>query len=85
MLVARLRTFLAFPDWHHPGLPVNTMTEPRARAVPRRPADAAARTAMARTHDESRTEAGRPAHRYTLSDFGLTGEEVDERFAGGAT
>lgn len=24
---------------------------------------------------------GRPAHRYTLSDFGLTGEQVDERFA----
>ena len=26
--------------------------------------------------------AGRgPGHRYTLADFGLTGEEVDERFA----
>jgi hypothetical protein len=24
----------------------------------------------------------RPAHQYALSDFGLTGEEVDERFAG---
>ena len=24
----------------------------------------------------------RPAHRYALSDFGLTGEQVDERFAG---
>ena len=24
----------------------------------------------------------RPSHRYALSDFGLTGEEVDERFAG---
>jgi SnoaL-like domain len=23
----------------------------------------------------------RPAHRYTLADFGLTGGEVDERFA----
>jgi hypothetical protein len=22
------------------------------------------------------------AHRYTLADFGLTGQEVDERFAG---
>jgi hypothetical protein len=26
-----------------------------------------------------------PAHRYTLEDFGLTGEEVDERFAAGYT
>ncbi len=25
---------------------------------------------------------GRPAHRYTLADFGLTGGQVDERFAG---
>jgi Sulfotransferase family len=25
---------------------------------------------------------GAPAHRYALSDFGLTGEQVDERFAG---
>jgi hypothetical protein len=24
---------------------------------------------------------GRSAHRYTLDDFGLTGDEVDERFA----
>jgi hypothetical protein len=24
----------------------------------------------------------RPAHRYALSDFGLTGNQVDERFAG---
>jgi hypothetical protein len=23
-----------------------------------------------------------PAHRYALADFGLTGEQVDERFAG---
>ncbi|MCC5578448.1 sulfotransferase [Microtetraspora sp. AC03309] len=45
------------------------------------PLDAAARTAMARLHDESRSGAGRPAHRYELSDFGLTGEEIDERFA----
>ena len=39
-----------------------------------------ARTAMAQLHTESRSGAGRPAHRYTLSDFGLTGEEIDERF-----
>ena len=25
---------------------------------------------------------GGPAHRYALSDFGLTGAQVDERFAG---
>jgi hypothetical protein len=29
MLLARLRTFLAFPEWHYLTLPVNTMTEPR--------------------------------------------------------
>jgi hypothetical protein len=28
-----------------------------------------------------RVHGSRPAHRYTLADFGLTGEEVDERFA----
>jgi hypothetical protein len=45
------------------------------------PLDDAARAAMARLHAESRSGAGRPAHRYTLADFGLTGEEIDERFA----
>jgi hypothetical protein len=30
-------------------------------------------------------EGSGPAHRYTLADFGLTGEEVDERFAAYAT
>ena len=29
MLISRLRTFLAFPEWHYLKLPVNTMTEPR--------------------------------------------------------
>ncbi|WP_245592586.1 hypothetical protein [Actinomadura rifamycini] len=29
MLVARIRTFLAFPEWHYLRLPVNTLTEPR--------------------------------------------------------
>jgi hypothetical protein len=29
MLLSRLRTFLAFPEWHYLKLPVNTMTEPR--------------------------------------------------------
>ncbi|GGU91659.1 hypothetical protein GCM10010182_03310 [Actinomadura cremea] len=30
MLVARIRTFLAFPEWHYLRLPVNTLTEPRS-------------------------------------------------------
>ena len=29
MLVSRIRTFLAFPEWHYLQLPVNTLTEPR--------------------------------------------------------
>ncbi|MBA9005040.1 hypothetical protein [Thermomonospora cellulosilytica] len=29
ILLTRLRTFLAFPEWHYLSLPVNTMTEPR--------------------------------------------------------
>ncbi|SEF55919.1 Sulfotransferase family protein [Thermomonospora echinospora] len=45
------------------------------------PLSDAARAAMARLHDESHSGAARPAHRYRLSDFGLTPEEVDERFA----
>lgn len=39
-----------------------------------------ARTAMALLHTETHSGAGRPAHRYTLSDFGLTPEEIDEHF-----
>ncbi|MGH3736879.1 MAG: hypothetical protein ACRDT6_14910 [Micromonosporaceae bacterium] len=30
LLVNRLTTFLAFPEWHYLKLPVNTMTEPRS-------------------------------------------------------
>ncbi|GAB3877953.1 hypothetical protein GCM10029964_027880 [Kibdelosporangium lantanae] len=30
MLLGRLRTFLAFPEWFYLKLPVNTMTEPRS-------------------------------------------------------
>lgn len=30
LLVNRLKTFLAFPEWHYLKLPVNTMTEPRS-------------------------------------------------------
>ncbi|HZE32288.1 MAG TPA: sulfotransferase [Actinoallomurus sp.] len=44
------------------------------------PLTGAARTAMAHLHAESHSGAGRPAHRYTLSDFGLTAEEIDEHF-----
>ncbi|MGI5205009.1 sulfotransferase family protein [Spirillospora sp. CA-108201] len=40
-----------------------------------------ARAAMTRLHGESSTGAARPAHRYSLADFGLTPERVDERFA----
>ncbi|WP_158890482.1 sulfotransferase family protein [Amycolatopsis anabasis] len=40
-----------------------------------------ARSAMRAMHEESRSGGRRPAHRYELADFGLTGEEVDERFA----
>jgi hypothetical protein len=29
LLLGRLRTFLAFPEWYYLNLPVNTMTEPR--------------------------------------------------------
>jgi hypothetical protein len=39
-----------------------------------------ARAAMARLHEEGRSGAARPAHRYTLSDFQLTASEIDERF-----
>ena len=31
---------------------------------------------------EQNAGAAAPAHRYALADFGLTGEQVDERFAG---
>ncbi|MFG1646239.1 sulfotransferase family protein [Amycolatopsis sp. NPDC049252] len=40
-----------------------------------------ARSAMTAVHEESRTGSAKPVHRYSLADFGLTAEEVDERFA----
>ena len=40
-----------------------------------------ARTAMASLHTESAVGNRRPSHRYDLSDFGLTADEVNERFA----
>ncbi|MFG1927306.1 sulfotransferase family protein [Cryptosporangium sp. NPDC048952] len=39
-----------------------------------------ARDAMATLHEQSRTGDRKPAHRYTLDDFGLTPQQVDERF-----
>lgn len=30
ILLSRIKTFLAFPEWHYLGLPVNTLTEPRS-------------------------------------------------------
>ncbi|WP_106400162.1 sulfotransferase family protein [Actinocorallia populi] len=41
-----------------------------------------ARAAMAALRTESDAGTGRPSHSYSLEDFGLTPEEVDERFAG---
>jgi hypothetical protein len=40
----------------------------------------AAAAAIRGLHAEAARGAGRPAHRYSLADFGLTGEQVDERF-----
>ena len=37
--------------------------------------------AMRAVPEQDAARGARPAHRYTLSDFGLTGEQVDERFA----
>jgi hypothetical protein len=35
---------------------------------------------MTAVHEASRTGERKPVHRYSLADFGLTAEEVDERF-----
>ncbi|PRX50168.1 sulfotransferase family protein [Prauserella shujinwangii] len=48
----------------------------------RLPLTDAAGTAMRALHAESTRGATRPAHRYHLADFGLTPEEVTERFTG---
>jgi len=37
---------------------------------------------MRALHAEAGRGAGRPAHRYSLADFGLTADQVDERFGG---
>jgi hypothetical protein len=41
-----------------------------------------ARAAIEAVHAASRSGERRPSHQYSLAEFGLTGEEVDERFAG---
>jgi Sulfotransferase family len=41
-----------------------------------------ARKAMADSHAESQTGARAPKHKYSLADYGLTVEEVKERFGG---
>lgn len=42
---------------------------------------ASAQSAMEAMHAESRSGDRRPSHKYTLEEFGLTAEQVDERFA----
>jgi hypothetical protein len=42
----------------------------------------AAAAAIRTLHADAARGASRPAHRYSLADFGLTGEQVDERFGG---
>ncbi|TQM33653.1 sulfotransferase family protein [Nocardia bhagyanarayanae] len=44
------------------------------------PLSAEAEAAMAALHTESTSGAARPSHRYSLDDFGLTVDQVDERF-----
>ncbi|MFC9790560.1 sulfotransferase family protein [Rhodococcus sp. NPDC127528] len=46
------------------------------------PLSSAAQQAMESMHEESRSGDRKPAHRYTLEEFGLTAAEVEERFAG---
>ena len=46
------------------------------------PYSGAAADAVRALHAEASHGAARPAHRYALADFGLTAEQVDERFGG---
>jgi hypothetical protein len=46
------------------------------------PYSGAAADAVRDLHAEAGSGAGRPAHRYALADFGLTAEQVHERFGG---
>jgi Sulfotransferase family len=46
------------------------------------PYSAAAADAVRALHAQAGAGDARPAHTYSLADFGLIGEQVDERFAG---
>ncbi|MGO8961419.1 MAG: sulfotransferase family protein [Streptosporangiaceae bacterium] len=46
------------------------------------PYSGAAADAIRELHAQAAEGEARPAHRYSLADFGLTAEQVDERFAG---
>jgi hypothetical protein len=46
------------------------------------PYSEAAASAVRALHAAAGSGDARPAHRYSLADFGLTGEQVDERFGG---
>ncbi len=48
------------------------------------PYSGAAAAAIRALHARAGEGDARPAHRYSLADFGLTGEQVDERFGGNA-
>ncbi len=48
------------------------------------PYSGAAADAIRALHAQAGQGDARPAHRYSLADFGLTGEQVDERFGGNA-
>jgi hypothetical protein len=48
------------------------------------PYSGAAADAVRTLHAQAGQGDARPAHRYSLADFGLTAEQVDERFAGDA-
>jgi hypothetical protein len=59
--------------------PMGTVEEIYARLG--EPLGADARAAMSALHADSTSGTRRPAHRYRLEDFGLTGRQVDDRFA----
>ena len=44
----------------------------------------AARAAVREVHAQASQGGGRPAHQYALADFGLTAQQVDDRFGGDA-